>query len=181
MSASQSAADSSLLSTHIPTEPPAALVRHRASAQASPSALAVAYAACALSIATSLVFFLTGVSPLPVLLYFPLSRRFGFSGPLGELSMDYYGRSLLALLAGAAVALVVYLLCVASSRTTVGTVSATDAGTVEPREEISDRLALLATYVVTAAVLAAGLFAYQLGTRVPTPELSPTAAPSPRI
>ncbi|MBL9005819.1 MAG: hypothetical protein JNJ46_16295 [Myxococcales bacterium] len=181
MSASQSSADPSLLSTHVPAESPTVSARHRTSLQAGPSVLAVAYASCALSITTSLVFFLTGVSPLPVLLYFPLSRRFGFSGPLGELSMDYYGRSLVALLAGAAAALVVYLLCGASSRVPAGTVSSTDAGTAENRDEMSDRLALLATYVVTAAVLAAGLFAYQLGTRVPTPELPPTAAPSPRI
>jgi hypothetical protein len=143
-------------------------------------ALAAAYAACALSIGASLAFFLTGVVPLPVLLYFPLVRRFGFRGELGELSMDYYGRSLLALLVGAALGSVVYLLC---SRPGLGAAAGSPETEARPGEAslLRDRLALLAAYVVTAALLAAGLFAYQLGTRVPTPEPLPTAAQSPRI
>src|SRR5690242_12695519 len=75
-------------------------------------ARARSYSVCTLCTVTAAVFFLTGVTPLPVLLYFPLSRRFGFQGaqggPPAELTMDWYGRSLLALLAGAAAGLSIY-------------------------------------------------------------------------
>ena len=62
------------------------------------------YAMGAQCIAASLCFFLTAVVKLPVVLYFPLSRRFSLAPAPGELSMDFYGRSLLALLAGVAAA-----------------------------------------------------------------------------
>ena len=168
-------------------EPPLPLAAAEEPASDCPSSLAAAYAACALSIGASLTFFLTGVVSLPVLLYFPLSRRFGFHSQLGELSMDYYGRSLLALLVGVSLALVVYLLCSPSSDrsseapATDGAGGAGDAAQRLAQPAVRDRLALLAAYVVTAAALTAGLFAYQLGTRVPTPEPLPTAAQSPRI
>ncbi len=167
-------------------------------ARRSHPALATGYAVCGLSIASSLAFFVTGVAPLPVLLYFPLGRRFGFHSHAAELSMDYYGRSLLALLFGCAVGLLVYLLA-ASERpqrpevsstaqppgpegeepaaTTAGPVSASAAQSLSGR----DRLFLLMAYCVTAALLAAGLFAYQLAARIPTPEPLPTAAHGPRI
>ena len=141
--------------------------------------LAAAYAACALSTGASLAFFVTGVAPLPVLLYFPLGRRFGFQTRLGELSMDYYGRSLVALLAGAVLALLVYLMCSAGSDRSPDGAGHEPAKRSEPR--LRDRLALCAAYAVTAAVLAAGLFAYQLAARVPTPEPFPTAVQAPRI
>lgn len=144
--------------------------------------LAAAYAACTLSLGSSLSFFVTGVAPLPVLLYFPLARRFGFHSQLGELSMDYYGRSLLSLLVGAASALVVYLLCSGpSGKTSPPSPDEDDGSSRHQRPGPRDALPLLVAYAVTASVLAAGLFAYQLGSRVPTPEPLPTAAQSPRI
>ncbi len=144
-------------------------------------ALAAAYAACALSTGASLAFFVSGVAPLPVLLYFPLARRVGFQTQLGELSMDYYGRSLVALLTGAVLALFVYLLC-SSPPPPERSPDAVGTQLVRPPvPRLRDRLALCAAYVVTAVVLAAGLFAYQLAARVPTPEPFPTAAQAPRI
>lgn len=111
------------------------------------------YAVCALCIVTSAVFFLTGVAPLPVLLYFPIGRRFGFTPHPTELAMDFYGRSLLALLAGVAAAILGYAVLRV-------------VGVKTPRK---NRLLLLTGYAATALLLAAGLFAYQLSVRVPTP------------
>lgn len=62
------------------------------------------YAMGVLCIASSLCFFLTAVVKLPVVLYFPLSHRWSLTPVPGELSMDYYGRSLLSLLCGAGAA-----------------------------------------------------------------------------
>jgi hypothetical protein len=125
------------------------------------------YAVCALCIATASVFFLTGVSPLPVLLYFPLKRRFGFEPQLTELSMDFYGRSLLALLAGLAAALSTYaLLRMLPDRQGQGQgpvqAPAKDAA---PKKSV---LLLLTGYAATALMLAVTLYAYLLATRLPT-------------
>lgn len=163
-------------------EPLAQAVPLPASAADRQAKLAAAYAACALSIGSSLSFFVTGVAPLPVLLYFPLARRFGFHSQLGELSMDFYGRSLLSLLVGAASALVVYLLWSGPSRKTTPPSPDEEDGSAKAQPPgPRNALPLLVAYAVTASVLAAGLFAYQLGSRVPTPEPLPTAAQSPRI
>lgn len=62
------------------------------------------YAMGVLCIASSLCFFLTAVVKLPVVLYFPLSHRWSLTPVPGELSMDYYGRSLLSILCGAGAA-----------------------------------------------------------------------------
>ncbi len=166
-------------------------------------ALATAYGVCGLSIASSLTFFVTGVAPLPVLLYFPLHRRFGFHSHAAELSMDYYGRSLLALLGGCAVGLIVYLLTAPgragspeeaseSPAPKEGPADRGDAdrsdqlgsavlGSEAERRAAGQSLPLLAAYCLTAALLAAGLFAYQLAARIPNPEPLPTAAHGPRI
>lgn len=167
------------------------------------SALATGYAVCGLSIASSLSFFVSGVAPLPVLLYFPLSRRFGFHSHAAELSMDYYGRSLVALLCGCAAALIIYMLTAprldrstpAATRSSVEDEGTTDQtkpaasdrqevaanGAAEGPGPLGATLPLLAAYCFTAAGLAAGLFAYQLAARVPNPEPLPTAAHGPRI
>lgn len=177
--------------------------------RAAHSALATGYAVCWFSIVSSLAFFVSGVAPLPVLLYFPLGRRFAFHSPGAELSMDYYGRSLLALLCGGAVGLIVYLLASPGLSTTGASPRSKDREPADPsdaphadratlsepsvaepvrsaahpaaRLQATDRLQLFAAYCLTAALLAAGMFAYQLMARIPIPESLPTAAHGPRI
>ena len=143
------------------------------------------YAAGAQCIATSLCFFLTAVIKLPVILYFPLSRRWSLTPNLSELSMDFYGRSLLALVGGAASALATLagfwvhtkLRGAAAPNdadadaATAATTAAATAVTTDPRRET--RLALLAGYVLTALLLAMGVYAYELYGRVPVPEPLP--------
>lgn len=121
------------------------------------------YAVCALCSVTAAVFFLTGVAPLPVLLYFPIGRRFSFTPHPTELAMDFYGRSLLALLAGLAAAIVCY------------------AGMRIVKAPKKSRLLLLTGYAATALLLAAGLFAYQLSVRVPTPLPLPHVQPAAQL
>ena len=177
--------------------------------RAAHSALATGYAVTWFSIVSSLAFFISGVAPLPVLLYFPLGRRFAFHSPGAELSMDYYGRSLLALLCGGAVGLIVYALASPGPSTAdtaprspahepAEPVAASRAAPLVPSEDAADqppsaasrppaspgsvdRLPLFAAYCLTAALLAAGMFAYQLMSRIPIPESLPTAANGPRI
>lgn len=133
------------------------------------------YATAALCIASSLAFFLTAVVKLPVALYFPLSRRWSLTPIPGELSMDYYGRSLLALLAGLAAAALT--LAVFRVRALFGPRVAAppvDDGFGAARAPDPGRgLALLAGYAVTALALAAGVYAYELYGRTPIPEPLP--------
>lgn len=133
-------------------------------------ARARAYAVAILGLVSSAVFFLTGVRPMPVLLYFPLSRRFGFqsTGPTPlELSMDFYGRSLLALLAGLAAGLVTYAALQLLGR-----------GPAPAAPAQSRRLLLMTVYAMTAFAFAVSLFGYQLAMRVPTPLPMPVQASS---
>lgn len=130
------------------------------------AARARAYGVAVLCLCSFAVFFLTGVKPLPVLLYFPLSRRFGFQPLQGagvaELSMDFYGRSLLALLAGLAAGLSTYAALQLFAR--------------PASRPPGRRLLLLTTYAMTAFALAVSLFAYQLAMRAPTPLPLPAGA-----
>ncbi len=107
-----------------------------------------------LSTTTSLVFFLTGVVSLPVPLYLPLDRRWSLGTVAGEpsLSMDYFGRSLIALAVAGIVTGVVALTASVSNRHVRATISGPRTKTL--------RLGL--AYVVTAFVLCASLFAYKL-------------------
>lgn len=132
-----------------------------------PTLFARSYSVCVLCIVSASVFFLTGVAPLPVLLYFPISRRFSFQPSGTELSMDFYGRSLLALLAGLAAALSAYALLQLRRKKSAA------PGDLEspPKKPL---LPLLTGYAATALLLAAGLYAYQLWVRVPTPLPLPT-------
>lgn len=134
------------------------------------------YAAGAMCIASSLCFFLTAVVKLPVLLYFPLSRRWSLTPVPGELSMDYYGRSLLALLGGLTAAVLTLGACLIRDR-----LRRAPGGTA--KTQISDKgrgLVLLSSYVATALLLAAGVYAYELYGRTPVPEpLPPGFAPLP--
>lgn len=133
-------------------------------------ARARAYSVAILGLFSSAVFFLTGVRPLPVLLYFPLSRRFDFQStglaPL-ELSMDFYGRSLLALLAGLAAGLVTYAVLQLFGR-----------GSKQEAPSQSRRLLLMTVYAMTAFAFAVSLFGYQLAMRVPAPLSLPAQAKS---
>lgn len=158
------------------------------------------YAAGAQCIATSLCFFLTAVVKLPVILYFPLSRRWSLTPNLSELSMDFYGRSLLALVGGAVAAIATLAVFwvhtklrgatapgddddAAAATVTAAAATAAAAATINQRREV--RLTLLAGYVVTALLLAMGVYAYELYGRVPVPEplpaglsLRPLASPA---
>ena len=139
---------------------------------------ALSYAVCLFGMGTSVVFMLTAVLPLPVLLYFPLSRRFSFSKNSGELSMDFYGRSLLAVAAGGVLALVVYAALRLYAHWTTGSPATEDAEGVastsgeSPVRERSTLL-LFTAYLATAVLLSIGLYAYQLIGRLPTPEPLP--------
>jgi hypothetical protein len=140
-----------------------------------PQLVSRSYSVCVLCIVTASVFFLTGVAPLPVLLYFPLSRRFSFQPSGIELSMDFYGRSLLALLAGLAAALSAYVLLELRRKKSAphadlpkAQANATAKANAKTAET-NKTLPLLTGYAATALVLAAGLYAYQLWVRVPTP------------
>lgn len=107
-----------------------------------------------LSTTTSLVFFLTGVVSLPVPLYLPLDRRWSIGTVAGEpsLSMDYFGRSLIALGVAGIVTGAVALIARSWHRPGRATISGPTTKTL--------RLGL--AYAVTAFVLCASLFAYKL-------------------
>ncbi len=107
-----------------------------------------------LSTTTSLVFFLTGVVSLPVPLYLPLDRRWSIGTAAGEpsLSMDYFGRSLIALGVAGIVTGAVALTARSWHRPGRATISGPTTKTL--------RLGL--AYAVTAFVLCASLFAYKL-------------------
>lgn len=128
-------------------------------------ARARAYAACLLCLGTALGFFLLAIARVPLLLYYPLSRRFTWATPVlgpDELSMDFFGRSLYALLLGAALAVGGYAIARRAPN------RARPAGAAVDR-----RLTLIALYALTLVLLAAGLYGYQLATRAPTPEPLP--------
>ncbi len=165
------------------------------------NSLARAYAVCALSIGTSAAFFLTGIAPLPVLLYFPLRRRWAFGAEQTELYMDFYGRSLLALLAGLALGLstyavlrLMYVKAALRVQLPAQTGESSDLANVHEKRlspspseactEKSDlvrssRLLLFTAYAASVLLLTICLFAYQLALRVPSPELLPAAFNSP--
>jgi len=139
-----------------------------------------AYAMCALCIGTAAVFFLTGVAPLPVLRYFPISRRFSFSASATELSMDYYGRSLLALLAGLTLALSTSAVLRVVRRKQARAAASAEIACTSTQEQCAPArplLLLFTAHAATALLLAIGLFAYQLWVRVPTPESLLAPAP----
>jgi hypothetical protein len=122
-----------------------------------PPARARAVAACVAVLVVSLAFFLCSVVALPVPLYFPLLRQFSLSGPPGQLSMDYYGRTALALVSGLCLGTVTY----AGLRRLPGI-----PGPGAPR-----RLRLLLLYSATALFLCASLYGYQHFTApLPLPE-----------
>jgi hypothetical protein len=123
-----------------------------------------AYLACALCIGTCLCFFLTELLPLPVPIYYPIARRWSLGpGAVPGLAMDYYGRSLLALLGGGVFVLATLLaLWIAARREA-------PAG---PADTAPHPVLLLCTaWAATAFVLCASLYAYKLGGRdlVPDP------------
>ena len=122
------------------------------------------YAAGAMCIGTSLTFFLTAVVKLPVPLYFPLSRRWSLVPSPEELSMDFFGRSLLALLVGAVAA---------AATLAIFQIGAPRAAKPDAKPSTTPGLALLTGYAATALLLAIGVFAYVLYGRTPVPEPLP--------
>ena len=118
------------------------------------------YAVAVQCIATSLGFFLTAVVKLPVPLYFPLSRRWSVVPNSEELSMDFFGRSLVAIVVGAG-----------AGALTLGVLRLRARGAGDPKAGAG--LALLTGYTATAFILAAGVFGYQLYGRPPLPEPLP--------
>lgn len=155
-----------------PLQPPSApqdacTVAGAADAHRFSAAIAAELAACALCVVTSLAFFLSAILPLPVLLYFPLQRRFGF-GPQAlsqaqspalspALSIDFYGRSLFALLCGTCAALFTHAVATRLLR-----------APKTPQAAWSDKALSLGTaYALSAFVLTAALFAYKLSLRNP--------------
>lgn len=124
--------------------------------------------------ATAAAFFLTGVVALPVPLYLPLARRWVWSasaaeqlGPLGSLTMDYFGRSLVALGVGV-LGMLLGMLWLRVRRNVRP--SADPVRPVLP--SASPRLLQLAlAYAVTAVLLCAALFAYKLYGREPSSPL----------
>lgn len=134
------------------------------------------YAAGTLCIASSLIFFLTAVVKLPVALYFPLSRRWSLTPIPGELSMDFYGRSLLALGGGlAAAALTLAAFRVQAHWRARARASANVSAKGALPQSAGRGLALLTGYALTALLLAAGVYAYELYGRTPVPEPLPAA------
>ena len=135
-------------------------------------ARARAYAACLGCLGTALGFFLLAIVRVPVLLYFPLRRRFALTVPgqgvvgAEDLSMDYYGRSLWALALGAALAALGYVYVVRRD-------SRKPLPPMRPPSK-DQRLLLVALYALTLQLLAAGLYGYQLATRSPSPEPLPS-------
>lgn len=137
-----------------------------------PPLLARAYAVCVLCTATATAFLLTAVVSLPVPLYFPLARRWAMGTPADlerQLSMDYYGRSLFALLCGGACALVAHAILRRRPP------PAPEAAPPEADPPASPpTLYLWTAYAGTAIALCAALFTYKLVTRDLTPEPLPT-------
>ena len=150
-----------------------------------PDARRAALFACWFSAVTSAVFFVTGVVALPVPLYVPLVHRWVISasaaeqlGPLGSLTMDYFGRSLLAVGCGAVTTLLGMICLRLRHRTSSLVDGKSSPGTLRKPSSIQLQLAL--AYAVTAFLLCAALFAYKLYGREPSspvlPDPSPTSA-----
>lgn len=117
-------------------------------------ARALLIALCAGDIASSLAFVLPGFVKIPVLWYYPLQRRFALEALPSALAMDWYGRSLLAILAGLLIAALAYAVC--------------------RRREGDGRVpALFVLWAATATVFAMASCAYQLALREPVPEPLP--------
>jgi hypothetical protein len=131
----------------------------------SPESLARIYAVGVQCIATSLGFFMTAVVKLPVPLYFPLIRRWSAAPNSEELAMDFYGRSLVAIVVG-----------VIAGALTLGVLKlrARYRGEKAPEAPAAGSgLTLLTGYAATAFILTGGVFAYQLYGRAPSPEPLP--------
>lgn len=159
------------------------------------TAVARSFAACVACMGGAATFFLVSVTAWPLPLYQPLARRWVLSGaqrPL-ELSMDFYGRSLYALLGGALAGLLAYgyarwrLRRSQADPMTRPTPDATPdslggaQGTerARPSLEGAPSLWLPLLYAATAFAIATALFAYQLWGRVTFPESPPATSASP--
>ena len=119
-----------------------------------------AFAVCVGCTAASLIFALSGVTSLHMPRYFPLLRRWGLSGPRGELSMDYYGSSLLAVGAAALLSIAAYAIAIRLPRW---------HGVGTGKGRFGRFLLLWLAYAGSALLWGTGLFGYKLLTREPVP------------
>lgn len=152
------------------------------------TAVVRSFAACAACMGGAATFFLVSVTAWPLPLYQPLARRWVLSGgprPL-ELSMDYYGRSLYALLGGAVAGLLAYGYARWRLRRFGLTPMRDAAGSVEgpwaptaPSSAGAPSLWLVLLYAATALAFTTALFAYQLWGRVTFPESPPASSAAP--
>lgn len=111
---------------------------------------------CAATVGTSLGFMYPAFSPTRTLWYYPLQHRFTWELKPAGLAMDWYGRSLVALLLGALAFVVTW-------------VASRFVARVSRRS-----LYLWASWVATGTLLAIALYVYQLVTREPVPEPLPS-------
>lgn len=161
------------------------------------TAVARSFAACATCLGGAATYFLVSVTAWPLPLYQPLARRWVLSGaqrPL-ELSMDYYGRSLYALLGGAVAGLLAYGYARWRLRRSrpqptpgpapdlageaAGTSSSPPPNAQPNTQADAPALWLPLLYAATALAFAIALFAYQLWGRVTFPESPPASSASP--
>lgn len=124
-----------------------------------PRALLIAL--CAGDIASSLAFVLPSFLKVPVLWYYPLQRRFALETLPSALAMDWYGRSLLALVAGLLIGALAYAVC-----------RRREGG--EGKEGADRTPTLFVLWAATATVFAMASCAYQLALREPVPEPLPS-------
>jgi hypothetical protein len=120
----------------------------------SDRAIALARALCAAVVGFDLGFVFPAWSPTRVLWYFPLERRWAFVVRPDGLAMDFYGRTLLALLVAAA--------CFALALT---------LARVRPPSRPS--LQRWTSWAAIALALTLALQAFQLANRQPVPEPLP--------
>ena len=106
---------------------------------------------CAASIVFSLVFVAPSFHPFSVLWYFPLEHRWELALRPRGLAIDWFGRLLWAAIA----APIAYVAAAFAAR--------------RMRRPSTSALTLWTAWMVTAAILAAALFVYQLAPRKPTP------------
>jgi hypothetical protein len=114
------------------------------------------FAWCASVVAASIAFVVPAFTAVGIFWYYPLRHAWTFETHPSAFAVDWYGRSLWALAAGALA---------------LGIVFATAPRLPKPS---SRAYRLWATWALLAAVLAIAVYSYQLARRHPIPEPLPT-------